>query len=272
MWTTGRGAPVLMIPGGPFVAASLAPLAAALAPNHTVHMLERPGVGGSPAVPLKPSGLFEYARLLVQDTLEALELDAVTLLGNSLGGTIAILHAVAQPQTVTKLILVSPPGGIDREVPRVLELLSRRVLGKLILLTLGRPSLQATRGMFAAAMVAHIDRVPADLIELQTRAHQLPGAWMAWRDVIRALVDPKGLRAEASLFEVLPRVSVPTSMIWGGLDQITPPSRGEAAMRTIPGLDLRIIADAGHLMWIDQEQATLDVLREQVSQPAQPDR
>ncbi|EDM73569.1 2-hydroxy-6-ketonona-24-dienedioic acid hydrolase [Plesiocystis pacifica SIR-1] len=265
VWTAGSGPPLLMLPGGPFVAGSLAPLMAELSSQYTVHALERPGVGLSSTLSLRPGDLFQYARMLVEDTLAALELDEVTLLGNSLGATMAIVHTLARPETVAKLILVSPPAGVDREIPAQLKVLSRPLLGKLLLTTVGKPSIEATKTMFAEAMVEDLAQVPEDLIELQTQAHLLPGAWMAWWVMIRGIVDSKGLRPDVELFEELPKLSVPTVMLWGALDKVTPPSRGEPVMRTIPNFDLRVIEGAGHMMWIDQEQATLEALRELVA-------
>lgn len=87
---------------------------------------------------------------------------------------------------------------------------------------------------------------------------------MEWR-----LTDQRALCASArivwplgdrGLKKRLPRLTIPTQLVWGGDDKVVPPSYADR-FATAPGVvDRVVIPGAAHLAWIDQPDASADAL------------
>jgi pimeloyl-ACP methyl ester carboxylesterase len=103
----GTGPPVLAIHGLGATKGSFVPTLAALSDRYRVIALDLPGFGDSD----KPIGAAYdppfFARAC-DEVLDALELDRVHLIGNSLGGRIALEMALRRPDRVEKLVLLAP--------------------------------------------------------------------------------------------------------------------------------------------------------------------
>src|SRR5206468_6035556 len=83
---------------------TLAPL---LATSHTVYAIDLPGHGRSP---IDPSASFDepYFRQAVIRFIEELNLSAVTVVGESIGGALALTVAAALPQQVKRVYAINP--------------------------------------------------------------------------------------------------------------------------------------------------------------------
>jgi pimeloyl-ACP methyl ester carboxylesterase len=60
--------------------------------------------------------------------------------------------------------------------------------------------------------------------------------------------------AEADLRDVLPRIAVPTLLLWGGADVRSPLTVAEDLLAQIPGSDLVVIPGAGHLSNVEADE------------------
>ena len=72
------------------------------------------------------------------------------------------------------------------------------------------------------------------------------------RGIARAL---RGMAARAAAFDLLPRIKVPTLIVVGQQDELTPPADSEAMAKEIPGSILVRIPEAGHLSNLEQPTA-----------------
>jgi pimeloyl-ACP methyl ester carboxylesterase len=103
----GTGDPVLCIHGLGGTKASFLPTVAALAGSYRVIAMDLPGFGESD----KPVGAPYNAHWFSQGAfslLDSLELDRVHLVGNSMGGRVAIEAGLDEPDRVRRLVLLSP--------------------------------------------------------------------------------------------------------------------------------------------------------------------
>jgi pimeloyl-ACP methyl ester carboxylesterase len=93
----------------------------ALASTHRVYALDLPGSDGSakPLTDYSPAFFTRFAAAF----LDALEIDRATVIGSSLGGLVGLRLALAEPERVTALGLVSS-GGLGREVTYALRSLA----------------------------------------------------------------------------------------------------------------------------------------------------
>jgi len=56
------------------------------------------------------------------------------------------------------------------------------------------------------------------------------------------------------------RVTAPTLVLWGGADKLIVPAYGERWARLIPGAQVQIIPDAGHMLPYEQPEIFVDAL------------
>jgi pimeloyl-ACP methyl ester carboxylesterase len=120
----GQGKPVLCLPGLGGTKASFMTTVAALAPNRRVIAIDLPGFGDSH----KPlTGRYDAAWFAqsVADLLDELGLERADMIGNSMGGRVAIELGLSHPERVRKLVLLSPAMAWlrrDRNIALLLQL------------------------------------------------------------------------------------------------------------------------------------------------------
>lgn len=105
--------PLVHVHGFAISGRCMLPTAAALAGRATTVVPDLPGHGLSPAA-RPPLTIPRLAEALL-GTLDALELDRVVLVGNSLGGPVSLEAAHAAPGRVERIVLASPAGGAHNQ-------------------------------------------------------------------------------------------------------------------------------------------------------------
>jgi pimeloyl-ACP methyl ester carboxylesterase len=182
-------------------------------------------------------------------TLDALdETGPVHVLGNSLGGAVALQVLAGQPDRVRTLTLVNS-AGFGREVTIALRLLAVPGLGKQLL----RPSRGGTRraelSLFADPAFATAER-----IDHAMAVAQRPGTAATFLEAARALGTFRGVGAawrEQLLREVAahPR---PTLVLWGDRDRVLPAHHLRAARALLPHAQTHVFGDVGHMPQIER--------------------
>lgn len=169
------------------------------------------------------------------DVLEASGLDGADLVGASAGATLAAEVAAFSPATVRRLVLVAPFGLFDPEEP-VTDIWAQkpRELPEV---------LSAHPERLEAALTAPQG---ADATEWEITLHRA-------REAAARLLWPFG---DLGLAKRLHRVRAPTLLVWGEDDRVVPPSYAKRFAGGIGGwVEVREIADAGHVAEIDQPEA-----------------
>lgn len=254
----GDGPPVVFIHGASIGGASWCQLAARLEGVRSI-LVDRPGCGLSDPIvggPLRDlASVGTYADGLLEQLLDALELDEAAVAGTSYGGYFAIRGAAAIPERVTKLIEYSWPMGAPSEsapfaariggMPGMRELMVR--------MPMSRRMVKAALRQFG--MGKAIDSGAFDDVMLDW-AHALLRHTDTMANDVRSspkLFTPiKGQNPDV-LFadELLSKLTMPTLFLWGEDD----PNGGAAIARTfvprVPNAELVIVAGAEHAPWID---------------------
>lgn len=222
MLSGGEGPPLLFLHGAGG-AASWMPFMDRLAEHSRLHVPSHPGYGRSETPDwLDAMGDLAYFYL---DFLEGLGEDRFHVVGNSLGGWLALEIAVRSTARIETLTLVSAAGIHLAGVPKGDIFLwdeTERVYN-----TFFDPSLAEAR----------LAKVPSEEeTEIALRNHFMT-AKLAWH--------PRFYNPE--LQKWLHRITVPTLLLWGADDKIFPPAYGEAMQKLIPGSTLTVIPECGHL-------------------------
>jgi pimeloyl-ACP methyl ester carboxylesterase len=229
-----------------------------LADDHRVVALDLPGFGASP-MPDGEISISRYARLL-DGLLGQLEIDAAAVVGNSMGGFVAAELAIAFPQRVERLVLVSAAGisthahpGATRVAPAM------RRLERIIAMSAGwaasRSETVARRARLREAalyvVMRHPGRLPAALAAEQIRGAGKPGFMQALEATIGYAVR-----------ERLPEIACPTLIVWGDGDRLIPVRDADVFAELIPDSRKAIFEDTGHMAMLEQPAAFNALLRD----------
>jgi pimeloyl-ACP methyl ester carboxylesterase len=214
--------------------------------------LDLPGFGDSPLPESGVVSIASYARLL-ERLLDEREIESATLLGNSMGGLIAAELALASPQRVERLVLVSPAGvsthgyrGSARAAStlrRLQPLVASRAawLAANADLVAARPRLRAA---FLKLVVRHPERLPAPLAAEQLRGAGKPG-------FVSALESTQSYELRSRLREIV----CPSLIVWGEDDHVISPRDAEIFAELMPSSRKVIFADTGHMAMLERPAA-----------------
>ncbi len=228
------------------------------AKDHRVIAMDLPGFGHSP-MPHERITISAYARVL-DGLLETLGVSAATVVGNSMGGFVSTELAIAFPQLVERLVLVSAAGISTyrhRDVERV-EPYLRRVAPIVAVYTGWTASRSdwvarraGLRNMTLGLITRHPGRLPAALAAEQLRGAGKPGFMQA----LKANID-------YPIRERLPEIACPTLIVWGEDDKVIPVSDASVFEELIPNSRKVIFADTGHVAMIERPASFNKLLSE----------
>jgi cation diffusion facilitator CzcD-associated flavoprotein CzcO/pimeloyl-ACP methyl ester carboxylesterase len=218
-----------------------------LAAQHTVYSLDLPGFAYSERLPGRAT-LQRLASVLPAflDSLGVTE--AVPVVGNSLGGAVAMKFAAENPDRVAALVLVDS-AGFGSEVALALRLLTVPLLGE----ALARPRLRTAR-----AAVRAVFHDPAFATETRIarsyRLSQRPDHSRTMLDIARDLGTVRGIRSSwrTALVSKIAAPGRPVLLMWGARDRILPASQLAAARAALPQALVTVFADAGHMPQIEK--------------------
>ncbi len=231
----GEGSPLVFLHGAGG-AASWMPYMDRLAAHHALSVPSHPGFGRS-ETPDWLDGMGDLAYFYLE-YLETQMREPVHLVGNSLGGWLALEIAVRSTAMVRSLTLISAAGIHLDGVPK----------GDIFLWS---DEERAYNTFFDPEIAkARLARHPTEQeMEIALKNH-FTTAKLAWH--------PRFYNPE--LQKWLHRIKVPTLVLWGDSDKIFPPAYGYALQGLIPGASLAIIPECGHL----PQQERLDAFEEEV--------
>ncbi len=213
--------------------------------THRVIAVDLPGFGAS-EMPREQITIAGYARFLEQ-VCDTLEIDAATVVGNSMGGFVAAELAISSPQRVERLALVSAAGISAEHVRREPVL----VVGRALALSAGwsatRHEQFARRAglrRVALSLVAHRpDRLSAPLALELMKGSGKPG-------FMQALAANLGY----PLRDRLPQIACPTLIVWGANDRVIPARDADVFERLIPDARKLVYPQTGHVAMLEQPE------------------
>ena len=191
----------------------------------------------------------------VDEVIDALELHRPTLIGHSLGGSLAYHFASRYPQRVRALALLSPVGLMGVPLMKIYRLLTPAFL------------LPVMRRVKPTAIVKLALRRVYGKRGSPTRRDVLeylaPSQFPEYAGAVRALLHTYDWEAAKS--RDLKKVTLPAIGMWGTLDHLMPKDGMKIYVPLIPGIELRRIRDAGHVITeetpTEVNQGLLDLLR-----------
>ena len=175
----------------------------------------------------------------IADIIDGLQLKNFVVCGNSLGGLIGIDYCLRHPNRVAGLVLVGSAGLYESSVtngakPRVSREFVRSVI---------------------AGIFYNDELVTDELVEewYQT-IHD--------REYVRFILRLSRATHQRNVADELYKLSLPTMIVWGRNDVITPPHVAERFKSQIPGARLQYIDHCGHAPSIEQPEILTKIIHE----------
>jgi pimeloyl-ACP methyl ester carboxylesterase len=253
----GDGPPLLLLHGsGPGVTGwrNFRGVLGAFAERYHCLVLEFPGFGVSDDFGGHP---MLTAFDAVVRFVDALGLYTVDIVGNSMGGAVAINYAIAHPERVRRLVTI---GGIGRNIfspgpPEGIRLLQEFT---------EHPSRERLI-RWLHSMVYDPAVVTEELIEerwqhatdpkILAAARRMYGK-EAFAQMTMAMYASKAPQPWA----IMHRLTAPTLITWGRDDRVSPLDMALIPMRTIPNAELHVFPNCGHWTMIEAKDAFVSVV------------
>jgi pimeloyl-ACP methyl ester carboxylesterase len=254
----GTGDPVTCIHGLGGTKASFLPTVAALADRHRVIALDLPGFGESDKPISAPYDAEYFAREVVW-LLDALGIERTDLIGNSMGGRVAIEIGLRYPERVRRIALLSPALAWLRDRPW-------RWLLQVPVSRLGL--LQPTPRWAVEPIVRRLipggeDGWAAAGVDEFLRCYLTPRGRTAFYEAARNtyLDEPLG---EHGLWTRLARLSPDTLFVWGRQDTLVPIAFMKHVQRALPAAR-HVELDCGHVPQLERPRETHAAIRDFLS-------
>jgi pimeloyl-ACP methyl ester carboxylesterase len=187
----------------------------------------------------------------------------VHLVGNSMGGLIALQVAALRPDLVRTLTLISPAVP-DLHAMRAQPLKNDWRMAFLVVPGLGEMGVRRMARMGVEARLkgtlgvcfAHPETYPAsrvaqDIEDVTTRTTEQPWANKALLRATRALVRVQYFQRRVT-WNRMNNVVAPTLVMWGDSDRLVAPDLAPHVAASIPGARLRVFEDTGHTAMMER--------------------
>jgi pimeloyl-ACP methyl ester carboxylesterase len=256
----GQGPATLLIHGLGGSKVSFLPTVAALAPERRVISVDLPGFGDSDK-PIRAAYDPPYFASAMIALLDALELERADVVGNSMGGRVALELGLQHPGRVGRLALLAPSLAWLRNRPWALPL-------KLIVPQLGliQPAPRALiERVVALAVPAGEDEWTTAGVDEFLRAYLTPRGRSAFYTAARNiyLEEPHGPHG---FWTELPSLAAPSLFIWGERDTLVPRGFARHVREALPRSE-HLELSCGHLPQLEAPRETHAAIREFFARP-----
>jgi pimeloyl-ACP methyl ester carboxylesterase len=245
VWSVGNGMPVVLIHGFMSMAYDWRFNIRELGKHFSVYALDLPGFGYSDK-PLNfnysSNGYAEF----VASFLDEYNIDRAVLVGNSMGGQIALMACLKYPGRVAGLVLIDS-GGYPHSVEFLpFKLLKAPVIGEFSMALINRTvvKIMLKRGIYFDGSFA--------TDEVINNYHNVYGTVNARK--MPPIIMRKIMKDEEYITSNLKNIKCPALIIWGGEDKVISPSRAEMFRRDISNASAMIIPQAGHMPQIEKSK------------------
>ena len=208
-------------------------------------VVDQVGFGASGRPDVYDKSYLQISADAVLGLLDALGLDTVGIVGNSMGGDVAVRLTLDHPSRVSALLL-NGPGGTGTPIlgPSPSEGIAR-------LMEFNADPTRERIISWLKTMISDQRRLTDELIETRFAAATAPGAVKNLQDAYATFYNP-AFTGDVPLWAEVHRIKVPVLMCWGRDDRVAPVEGALLPARRMPRCDLRIYSRCGH--WVQVER------------------
>lgn len=237
--------------------------ASALTPHYTVHAIDLPGFGSSSKPGRAPYNAAWFARSVLR-FLDQLGIERAHLVGNSLGGRVALEVGLAAPDRVHSLSLLTP------------SLAWRRRRGFVPFVKLLRPELAAIPHPMSSSVVrrqfwsmfARPERLHPSVADIAVQeflaSYRIQAARIAFHSSARNiyLEEPFG---SDGFWTRLEGLEPPSMFVWGDEDPLVPHAFSTHVGEAVPGARQIVLEQCGHVPQVELPEDTNGLIHDFMS-------
>ena len=250
----GSGPPLILLHGVSLSSAAWAPMFPVLAGRRLL-AVDLPGHGLSDPAVYRRGHVRGHARQLIDDVLDALELDRAPVVGHSLGGMFALWYAATGAERISRLVAIGDPAvalpGVRVRMP--LSLLTVRGVG-VAMLRSPSPPIVYRRLLAQGLGSGEVAAAPPALLEVLRLSSRRPQNSRTIASLMHAIDHFRRPRAESVLtHRELGAITTATMFVWGSGDPYLSPASARPAIQAMPAAVLHEVP-AGHGPWLVDPQ------------------
>ena len=234
----GQGVPLVLLHGYPLDHSIWHEVAGMLGSSFDVVLPDLRGFGQSSA-PEQEYGMADLAADIV-GLLDHLGMERAALAGHSMGGYVALAFARAYPERLSGLALVSSQAVAD--TPE------------------GRERRLATARQVAEQGVGIVADSMAEKLSPHLRVQSLCAATIRRQRPAGIIGALKAMAGREDATPNLPLFSIPVSILHGDADALIPVERAREVKAAIPHARLTVFPQGGHMLMLENPQATAEAL------------
>lgn len=171
--------------------------------------------------------------------LNAKGIERTAIVGNSLGGRIALQMATDSPERISRMVLMGSPG------------VGMTPTEGLAALRAYQPSHDAMRGLLRDYFAVDPTLITDELVRIRYEASVADGAFEAYRAMF---FDPRHKGSELAITaEEVRTIATPTLLVHGREDRVVPLAVSITMLDLLPNADLHVFSRCGH--WTQIERA-----------------
>jgi pimeloyl-ACP methyl ester carboxylesterase len=204
--------------------------------GYSMYAVDLPGHGKSAAIDGQQT-IADYARCLLQ-WLESIQLHRAVFVGHSMGGAIALALALHHPEHVIGLGLVGA-GARLRVLPEILNYAADST-------TFYKATDQLVNCSFSPS-------APPRLVELASKRMESTRQSVLYGDLLAC--------DRFDVMDCLESIQLPTLVICGADDQMTPVRYAQYLAAAISRAQLSVIPNAGHMVMLEQPHLVAESLQ-----------
>jgi pimeloyl-ACP methyl ester carboxylesterase len=254
----GRGPVLLLIHGMAGSSATWQSIIPQLSKKYRVIAPDLLGHGKS----AKPRGDYSLGAFAVwlRDLLDELGVRRATVIGQSLGGGIAMQFAYQHRDYCERLVLIGS-GGLGPDLSPLLRVLAAPGAEFVLPVVAPQPVLNLGNKLGTWLSSAGIQAPRAGQMWQAYSSLSDPGARQAFLRTLRSVVDHRG-QAVSALNKLHLTADLPTLLIWGDRDRIIPVSHAYAAHDALTGSRLEVLDGVGHFPHAEAPTAVANILED----------
>src|SRR3954470_15625824 len=258
--TMGRGREdVLLLHGLGATKSSFFETAATLAPRYRVHAIDFPGFGWSSKPAYAPYSARWFAETVVQ-VMDQLGIERAHLVGNSMGGRVAIEVGLRRPERVSALGLLCPAVAFVKRAWHPLVRVARPEFGLL-------PHKYPRRAVASQLMSLFFDRDAIDPLLGDLVVDEFQRVYGSARARFAFLCAARNLSLDApwgknGFYARLADLEAPALFVWGSHDKLIPAAFKRHVAEWLPTAEQVVIDRCGHVPQVEHPETTNALLQD----------
>ncbi|MDY7017926.1 MAG: alpha/beta hydrolase [Nitrospirota bacterium] len=196
------------------------------------------GLSGKPEPVAKEDYSVADQTRFLKRFLEALWIGKADIVGNSMGGSVALYFAFTYPASTNRIVVVDP-ACYKQRFPLLLWAVKAPVIGRMSEVFMGR----TTAKMVLKQVYADPKKISDDMVEAYAMPLSLKGGKRAFRMAAKRLLPEDYDRVVAAYKQI----QAPALVVWGEKDGWISPDMGRRLAKDLPNARLVIMKGCGHI-------------------------